>query len=145
MPAKPGIEILNLVNAIERRTTARMQRLLREAGLGLAAMEARTLRFIARHPGCTQQDIVRASGRDKAQIARIVKHLRERDLVASATAGRGRRALALSEAGKAVHARAEALRARTARELVGELDPDEQARLEALLARLALPGAESEA
>lgn len=136
--AEPGIEILNLVNAIERRTTARMQRLLREAGLGLAAMEARTLRFVARHPGCTQNEIVRASGRDKAQIARIIKILRERELVDRPADGGGRRAqpLALTAAGAAVHARAEALRADTARELVGGLDPAERTQLEALLDRL---------
>lgn len=141
MPAEPGIEILNLVNAIERRSTARMQRLLREAGLGLAAMEARTLRFIARHPGCTQKEIVRASGRDKAQIARVIKTLRERGLVDRPTEDSGRRAqpLALTPTGAAVHARAESLRADTARELVGALDPGERDRLEALLGRLSPP------
>ena len=139
MSAEPGIEILNLINAIERRTTTRMQRLLRESGLGLAAMEARTLRFVARHPGCTQNDIVRASGRDKAQIARIIKTLRGRDLVTRPAAeGGGRRPqpLVLTAAGTAVHARAESLRANTARELAGELDPAERAQLETLLGRL---------
>src|SRR5690606_28114334 len=142
MSAEPGIEILNLINAIERRTTARMQRLLREAGLGLAAMEARTLRFVARHPGCcTQKEIVRASGRDKAQIARVIKTLRERGLVERPTGGSGRRAqpLALTPSGAAVHARAEALRADTARELVGALDAGERDRLEALLGQLSPP------
>ena len=138
MAVPPGIEILSLVNAIERRTTARMQRLLREAGLGLAAMEARTLRFIARHPGCTQSDIVRASGRDKAQIARIIKILRAREFVGH-PAGGGRRAqpLALTAAGTVVHLRAESLRADTARELVAGLDSSERAQLETLLGGLA--------
>jgi len=137
MSAQPGIEILNLINAIERRTTARIQRLLREAGVGLAAMEARTLRFVARHPGCTQSDIVRASGRDKAQIARIIKVLRERDFIAP-PAGGGRRPqpLALTATGTAIHSRAESLRADTARELVAGLGPDERSQLEALLGRL---------
>jgi DNA-binding MarR family transcriptional regulator len=139
MSAEPGIEILNLVNTIERGTTARMQRLLRETGVELAAMEARTLRFVARHPGCTQNEIVRASGRDKAQIARIIKILRERGLVDRPAAGSGRRAqpLALTAAGAAVHERAESLRADIARELVSELAPAERTQLEALLGRLA--------
>lgn len=138
MAVQPGVEILNLINAIERRSTACMQRLLREAGVGLTAMEARTLRFVARHPGCTQSDIVRASGRDKAQIARIIKILRERDFVASAVGG-GRRAqpLALTATGTAVHSRAESMRAETARALVVDLDTSERAQLEALLGRLA--------
>lgn len=136
MSASPGIEILNLINAIERHTTARMHRSLRDAGLGLAAMEARTLRFVARHPGCTQNDIVRASGRDKAQIARIIKTLRERGFVdrpVGDNAGRRHRPLDLTATGMAVHTQAESLRAGTANDLVDGLDDRERAQLEDLL------------
>lgn len=139
MSALPGIEILNLINAIERHTTARMHRSLRDAGLGLAAMEARTLRFVARHPECTQNDIVRASGRDKAQIARIIKTLRERGFVDRPTGdniGRRHQPLGLTDTGMAVHAQAESLRADTANDLVENLDALERAQLEDLLRRL---------
>jgi len=139
MPAQPDTEILNLINAIERRTTVRMQRSLRSAGLDLAAMEARTLRFVARHPRCTQNDIVRASGRDKAQIARIIKTLRERGFVdrpSGASAGQRQQPLTLTVTGAAVHTQAESLRTGTARALVADLDAAERAQLESLLRRL---------
>lgn len=78
MPVHRNTEILNFINAIAHQATARMQRALRQEDVGLVAMEARTLRYIARHPGCTQSDIVRESNRDKAQIARIIKALLDR-------------------------------------------------------------------
>lgn len=138
MPAEPESEILDLINVAMHHATARMQRSLREAELGLVAMEARTLRFIARHPGCTQSDIVRASGRDKAQIARVVKRLLDLGYVQrmADAPGAKRQRLALTRAGRAPHARAEALRARVARDLLEGLDDGERTRLLALLRRM---------
>lgn len=135
MPASRDIEILNLVNTIAHQATAGMQRALRTAEVGLVAMEARTLRFIALHPGCTQSDIVRESGRDKAQIARVVKVLLERGeihrLADEPDAQRHR--LAVTAQGEATHQQAEGLRAGVAREMVGELRASERIQLERLL------------
>jgi DNA-binding MarR family transcriptional regulator len=64
------------------------------------------LGFFARRPGATQSDLAAHSGRDKAQLARLVRGLRERgllDAVADETDKRSTR-LTLSEAGKAMHA-----------------------------------------
>jgi DNA-binding MarR family transcriptional regulator len=138
MSASREIEILNLVNEIMQHATASMQRSLREAELGLAAMEARTLRFVARNPGCTQNDIVRASGRDKAQIARIIKTLLERGNVSRMPneAGEKRQRLVLTADGAHAHERAEALREVVAQSLVHELDAGEREQLESLLRRM---------
>jgi len=138
MPASRDIEILNLVNTIMHQATARMQRSLREAGLGLAAMEARTLRFVARNPGCTQNDIVRESGRDKAQIARIIKTLLERGQVERLgnEAGEKRQRLSLTANGAETHAEAEGLRAAAAKDLLRDLSQTERRQLEGLLRRM---------
>ena len=147
MPASREIEILNLVNAIMHQATARMQRSLREAELGLAAMEARTLRFVARHPGCTQNDIVRESGRDKAQIARIIKTLLERGSVCRLPnqAGEKRQRLTITDSGAETHEKAEALRSQVALALAEELGPDERAQLEGLLRRMSQAGQSEQA
>ncbi|MGN7919107.1 MarR family winged helix-turn-helix transcriptional regulator [Lysobacter sp. 22409] len=138
MPASRDIEILNLVNTIMHQATARMQRSLREAELGLAAMEARTLRFVARHRGCTQNDIVRESGRDKAQIARIIKTLLERGHVERIDneAGEKRQRLCLTASGAETHAEAEALRTVVAKDLLHDLNQTERKQLEGLLRRM---------
>lgn len=138
MPASRDIEILNLVNTIMHQATARMQRSLREAELGLAAMEARTLRFVARNPGCTQNDIVRESGRDKAQIARIIKTLLERGQVERLgnEPGEKRQRLRLTASGAGTHAEAEELRAAAAKDLLRDLSQTERKQLEGLLRRM---------
>jgi DNA-binding MarR family transcriptional regulator len=141
MPAHRDIEILNLINALAHQATAAMQRALREAELGLVAMEARTLRFIARHPGCTQNDIVRESGRDKAQIARIIKVLLERGEIRKTPVTGGRRhQLEVTAAGARSQEKAEALRTSVARALVAELGARERAELERMLRRMAQGG-----
>jgi len=137
MPAQRDIEILNLINALAHQATAAMQRSLRDAGLGLVAMEARTLRYIARHPGCTQNDIVRESGRDKAQIARIIKVLLERGEIRKTLPAAGRRQqLEVTPAGAKSHDKAEALRTVVAQSLVGDLGGKERADLERMLRRM---------
>jgi DNA-binding MarR family transcriptional regulator len=133
MPTHRDIEILNLINALAHQATAAMQRSLREAGLGLVAMEARTLRFIARHPGCTQNDIVQESGRDKAQIARIIKVLVERDEIRKRTAVGGKRQLEVTSVGAKSHEKAERLRTVVAQAMVANISAKERAELERIL------------
>jgi len=138
MQAHRDIEILNLINALAHQATAAMQRSLRDAELGLVAMEARTLRFIARHPGCTQNDIVRESGRDKAQVARIIKVLLERGEVRkTAVAGSKRQQLDVTPAGAKSHGKAEVLRTAVAETLVAGLGAKERKELERMLRRMA--------
>ncbi|MDN5782386.1 MAG: MarR family transcriptional regulator [Luteimonas sp.] len=138
MADSQDIEILNYVNAISHQATAGMQRRLREAGLGLVAMEARTLRYIVRHPGCTQTDIVRESGRDKAQIARVVKVLLERGDIHRITnaAGERRQPLNATRKGQGVHRKTEVLRDHVVAELLGDISAQDRATLSKLLGRV---------
>jgi DNA-binding MarR family transcriptional regulator len=141
MPTNRDIEILNLINALAHQATAAMQRSLREAELGLVAMEARTLRFIARHPGCTQNDIVHESGRDKAQIARIIKVLLERDEIRKKTAVGGKRQqLEVTPVGAKSHEKAETLRTVVAQAMVANISAKERAELERILRRMTQRG-----
>ncbi|MBX9400553.1 MarR family transcriptional regulator [Lysobacter sp. BMK333-48F3] len=138
MAASRDIDILNLVNTVAHQATAGMQRALREAELGLVAMEARTLRFVARHPGCTQNDIVRESGRDKAQIARVIKALLDRGEIRRLAdePGEKRLRLQITDAGAATHRHAESLRGKVAQSLLRGLDAGERRSLQALLQRM---------
>ncbi|RYE93689.1 MAG: MarR family transcriptional regulator, partial [Oxalobacteraceae bacterium] len=56
-------------------------RSLRGAQHDLAHMEIKVLGFFARHPGGSPSDLVAHSGRDKAQVARQIRALRERGLL----------------------------------------------------------------
>jgi DNA-binding MarR family transcriptional regulator len=82
------------------------QRSLRAGPHDLAHMEIKVLGFFARRPGATQSDLAAHSGRDKAQLARLIRGLRDRgllDATADETDKRSTR-LALSEAGRAMFA-----------------------------------------
>lgn len=106
-----------LMHQIKRRMQQATQAASEAEGIALAPMEARTLGFYARHPGATAQDLVDHAGRDKAQVARLVKGLVERGLLATATdpQDRRRQTLQLTPAGKRFERRMAAERQRIER------------------------------
>ena len=53
----------------------------REDKRDITHMESRVLDYFSRHPGSTQSDLVTHSGRDKAQLPRLLRGLRERGLL----------------------------------------------------------------
>ena len=104
----------------------------------LAPMEAKALNFFARQPGSTAAELVAHSGRDKAQIARLIKPLLEAGLLvreADAADGRNIR-LRATDAGRAVHRAMQQQRKRLAAQLIEGLSARELAQLNRLLARM---------
>jgi DNA-binding MarR family transcriptional regulator len=105
-PPSPALEVLERVHAIMHLYRSAQQRSLRAGPHDLAHMEIKVLGFFARRPGATQSDLAAHSGRDKAQLARLIRGLRDRGLLdakADETDKRSTR-LALSEAGKEMFA-----------------------------------------
>lgn len=72
---------MDTVHAIMHLFRSRQLRRLRDEGHDLAHMEMKVLGFFARRPGATQSDLAAHSGRDKAQLARLIRGLRERGLL----------------------------------------------------------------
>jgi DNA-binding MarR family transcriptional regulator len=102
----PALEVLERVHAIMHLYRSAQQRGLRAGPHDLAHMEIKVLGFFARRPGATQSDLAAHSGRDKAQLARLIRSLRDRgllDATADETDKRSTR-LALSGAGKEMFA-----------------------------------------
>jgi DNA-binding MarR family transcriptional regulator len=104
--ARPVDDVLETMHAIMHLYRSAQQRSLRDGPNDLAHMEVKALGFFARHPGATQSDLVAHSGRDKAQVARQIRALRERGLLDVQADQLDRRSsrLSLSAEGKAVHA-----------------------------------------
>jgi DNA-binding MarR family transcriptional regulator len=136
-------DVLETLHSLVARFHRRMHEAVREDGDGIAVMEARALNHLARHEGITQRDLVAHTGRDKAQIARIVKALVDRGLVQGSTDPTDGRAvcLHLTDAGRAMHRRMQQHRRRFARDLTQGFSDDElnalHAQLERLLANVA--------
>jgi DNA-binding MarR family transcriptional regulator len=102
----PASEVMESVHAIMHLYRSRQQRSLQAEGHELAHMEVKVLGFYARHPGASQSDLVAYSGRDKAQVARLIRGLRERGLLEAQADEADRRSarLSLTAQGRDLHA-----------------------------------------
>ena len=126
------------MHAIMHLYRSAQQRSLRDGPNDLAHMEVKALGFFARHPGATQSDLVAHSGRDKAQVARQIRALRERGLLDVQADQLDRRSsrLSLSAEGKAVHAALHRNDGRLKDLALSGFTDEEKGALVALLARV---------
>ncbi|MYM24260.1 MarR family transcriptional regulator [Duganella sp. FT135W] len=74
-------QVFDAIHSIMHLYRARQLRGLRDNPHELTHMEYKALGFFSRHPGATQGDLVTHSGRDKAQLARLLKGLRDKELL----------------------------------------------------------------
>ncbi|MDP9043609.1 MAG: MarR family transcriptional regulator [Pseudomonadota bacterium] len=97
-------DILELVHAVMHEYRSMQYRFLRDGPHDITHMDAKVLDYFARRPGATQSELALHSGRDKAQLARLVKGLRERGLLGAEADVADRRHLRLhaTEAGHEV-------------------------------------------
>ena len=97
--------VFEAIHKVMHRYRAAIMRELRDSDQALSPMEHRALGFFARTPDATLSDMVEHSGKDKAQLARIVRDLREKALLEATPDPHDRRItrLNLSEAGRAAH------------------------------------------
>lgn len=130
--------VLELVHQVMHAFRSQQYRALDDPEHGITHMEAKVLGFFARRPGATQRELAEHSGRDKAQIARLIKGLRERGLLDGEPDAEDRRnlRLQLTEAGRAIQRMLQhGGRKLEARALAG-FSEAERRQLAAMLARL---------
>lgn len=141
-PADRAADVFEAIHGIMHAYRARRQRALRAESGGvtfeLAHMEMRALGFFARHPGATQSDLVAHANRDKAQVARLIRGLREHGLLSAEADENDKRStrLRLSEQGVALHASLHRLDAELAAAALASFSAAERGTLLDLLGRL---------
>ncbi|MED5622086.1 MarR family winged helix-turn-helix transcriptional regulator [Ideonella sp. BN130291] len=131
-------DVLELVHTVMHQYRSLQYQVLRDGPHDITHMESKVLGFFAHHPDATQSDLVAHSGRDKAQLARLIKGLRERGLLEAQADPADRRnlRLALTVQGEAVQ-RALRQQGQKVRALaVAGLSDKERAQLAALLQRV---------
>jgi len=135
---RPVDDVLETMHAIMHLYRSAQQRSLRDGPNDLAHMEVKALGFFARHPGATQSELVAHSGRDKAQVARQIRALRERGLLEAQADAADRRSsrLSLSAEGRAVHAALHGNDGRLKEQALRGFTAGEQDALRDLLARV---------
>lgn len=140
-PLTPGAgapDSLDLMHALMHRIRSAQFQALREGQDALTPMDGKVLGFFGRHAGATLSELAAHSGRDKAQLARLVSGLRERGLLHGETDEQDRRnvRLSLTPQGQALQqALRQASRRVTLKALAG-FSAQEKAQLQGLLLRM---------
>jgi DNA-binding MarR family transcriptional regulator len=96
LKTKPQDEVLDLVHTVMHRYRSQQYQALRGSPHDITHMESKVLDYFGRHPGATQSDLSGHSGRDKAQLARLIKALRDRGLLAGNASESDRRSVHLT-------------------------------------------------
>lgn len=138
MVALSSDDVLDAVHAVMHLYRSLQHRALREGPHDLTHMEFKALGYFARHPGATLSDLVAHSGRDKAQIARLIGELKRRGLLAARADEADRRSsrLELTADGREVHGSLQRHSQRLADVAVTGLAQAEREQLLALLRRM---------
>lgn len=89
-------DILELVHNVMHQYRWQQYQVLRDGPHDITHMESKVLGYFGRHVGATQSDLVLHSGRDKAQLARLIKGLRDRGLLSAESDENDRRNVRLS-------------------------------------------------
>ena len=131
-------DVLELIHTVMHEYRALQYRFLRDGPHDITHMDGKVLGFFSRHPGSTQSDLAEHSGRDKAQLARLIKGLRDRGLLEATVDEADRRnvRLALTADGKAIQRALGQQARKLGTKAVSGLSDPEQAQLLTLLQRV---------
>jgi DNA-binding MarR family transcriptional regulator len=131
-------QVFDAIHSIMHLYRARQLRGLRDNPHELTHMEYKALGFFSRHPGATQGDLVAHSGRDKAQLARLLKGLRDKELLDAVADDNDRRItrLSLSAAGEKVFRGLHELGAQASGAAVSGMSAEQLSQLQALLQQI---------
>ncbi|TWI61166.1 DNA-binding MarR family transcriptional regulator [Pseudoduganella lurida] len=137
-PVTDAATVMETVHAIMHLYRARQFRTMRNGPHDLTHMESKALGYFARHPGATQSDLMAHSGRDKAQLARLVRGLRDRGLLEATVDEMDRRSthLHVTAEGKAISRALQRSGEVLAEVAVTGLDEAQRRQLLALLAQV---------
>lgn len=131
-------EIFDAIASLNHELRSRLHTAARSSEHSVSGMEFRALNFFARRPGSTQKDLVEHSGRDKAQIARIISNLKNLELIEATPDEQDRRAsrLHLTARGQQITDEFRAINRQLVGQAIEGLDENECRTLLSLLARM---------
>jgi DNA-binding MarR family transcriptional regulator len=136
--AAAEVEVLELIHSVMHQYRSRQFQVLRDGPDEVTHMDTKVLGFFGRHPGATQSDLALHSGRDKAQLARLIKGLRDRQLLLGEVDETDRRnvRLTLTKEGLALQARLRQQAKRMSAKAVAGFSQAEREQLLALMRRV---------
>jgi DNA-binding MarR family transcriptional regulator len=129
-------EVFDLIHTIMHLFRSQQYRGLPDVSRHMTHMEGKLLSFFARYPGATLSDLVAHSARDKGQLARLIKSLKEGGLLSvqkDQKTDRRSVGLELTRAGHTVHRTLHRQSERLAMLAVKDLDTEKRHQLLVLL------------
>jgi DNA-binding MarR family transcriptional regulator len=126
------VVLMTISGQAQQLLKARMQ----DASLaGLGPLHMHALCLCQQQPGAPQQALVQALGRDKGQMARLIRDLEDHGLLTRSTDERDRRVwrLYLTPEGETRSAWFSTLEAQVAQDLMGHLSPEDSTQLNRIL------------
>lgn len=136
--AKTEDGVLDVIHHVMHQYRAQQFRVLRDGPHDVTHMDSKVLGFFGRRPGATQSDLAQHTGRDKAQLARLIKGLRDQGLLHGEVDPNDRRntCLTLTESGQAVRRALQQQGKRLNTAAVAGMDSAERSQLLSLLQRV---------
>ena len=131
-------DVLDLVHRVMHVYRSKQFHALRDGPHSITHMQAWVMSFFARRPGATQSDLAAHSGRDKAQLTRLVGELEALGLLTGAAdpGDRRQRRLSLTAAGQTVQRSLAQQAARLNKAAAAGLNAGERQQLLGLLQRV---------
>jgi DNA-binding MarR family transcriptional regulator len=131
-------DVLELVHALMHEYRSLQYKFLRDGPHDITHMDGKVLGFFDSRPGATQRDLAKHSGRDKAQLARLIKALRDQGLLQGEADEVDRRnvRLSLTEQGRTVQRSLRLQAKRLSAKAVAGLSVQEHRQLLELLTRV---------
>ncbi len=136
-PRPESEEIFEAIHTIMHLFRAEQYRVVRDPH-ELTHLEGKLLGFFARHPGATLRDLVEHSGRDKGQLAKLVRSLRVQGLLEGQGDEGDRRSvrLSLTREGRTIHQTLRRQVERLSEQAIKDLSATERRQLTGLLQRV---------
>ncbi|HTD04431.1 MarR family winged helix-turn-helix transcriptional regulator [Undibacterium sp.] len=134
----PEDGVLDLIHTIMHQYRSQQYQVLRDGPHDVTHMESKVLNYFERHPSATQSDLAQHTGRNKAQLARLIKGLRDREFLNGEIDEADRRnvKLSLTATGKSIQHTLQRQAKRLNTKAVGGLNNEEQQQLLKLLQHL---------
>jgi DNA-binding MarR family transcriptional regulator len=131
-------DVFEAIHTVMHLFRSEQYRVLRDGPHDLTHMESKVLGFYVHHPGATQSDLSAHSGRDKGQLARLIKGLKDRGLLEAHADEQDRRNLRLHATadGRQVQQTLQRQARRVSGVAVGGFSAEERRQVVALLHRV---------
>jgi DNA-binding MarR family transcriptional regulator len=131
-------EVFEAIHTIMHLLRSEQYRAMRDGAYDLTHMEGKILAFLARNSGATLSELVAHSRRDKSQLARLIKSLRQQGLLQGQNDKEDRRSVrvTLTPEGRAIHESLQYQVGRLSKVAVTGLGAEELRNLVALLQKV---------